>query len=54
MLSWTDIVQEGLVEYIDVNEEETAMIAMYVLTEHICTNFTPFSSFFFFLQIFII
>eukprot|EP01147_Barroeca_monosierra_P008740 gene8741-1123_t len=28
MLSWTDIVQEGLVEYIDVNEEETAMIAM--------------------------
>jgi DNA-directed RNA polymerase II subunit RPB2 len=27
-LSWTDLLMEGLVEYIDTEEEETTMIAI--------------------------
>ena len=30
-IGWSDLVYTGIVEYIDVNEEETTMIAMFVL-----------------------
>ena len=44
-LTWTNLLMDGIVEYIDTEEEETTMIAMgkYLATQH-STSFYTFSN----------